>query len=370
MSAPVQPEALPAFIFCEPKTAGLKIAGLTVLDRLIVAVFRGGARKITLVSRSAVPTLKRSMALGISFNVVPEAPASDHLALVATTGVLVQASDVRSCIENRGRLAGAGGEKLPVGVAAPNGGPVMEMLETALVLTAGGVAVRVQDGASAKAAESALWRSMTSSSDGFVDRVFNRPCGRPLSRMLIHTSVSPNAVSVFSILIGVISAVFFALGDHWAAVLGAVLFQISAIVDCVDGDIARVAFKESPLGKWLDLAGDQVVHVSVFAGIAAGVVRAGESPELIWLGVSAIAGALISFAVVVRGMRRRTGENSVLQRLIDSATNRDFSVVVLALALLGQLDWFLWMAAVGSHVFWITALALQLRMRPARGLAS
>ena len=86
--------------------------------------------------------------------------------------------------------------------------------------------------------------------------------------------------------------------------------------------------------------------------------------------LSAVAGALISFAVVVRGMRRQSAENRLLQRLVDAATNRDFSVQVFGLACLEQLELFLWMSAIGSHVFWLTALTLQRENRFSRRLPS
>ena len=45
------------------------------------------------------------------------------------------------------------------------------------------------------------------------------------------------------------------------------------------------------------------------------------------------------------------------------------AMLVLALAAVQQLDWFLWMAALGSHVFWMIALALQRRApRPPNAL--
>lgn len=363
------PTALPALIYCDPSTAGLKVAALTLLDRLIVALRRGGASSITLITKEPLPNLKRATALGIQFQVRASPPSATQSVLLASTSLLIQPEDVRRCLEDRARLITASGEKLPIGVALTGDGSPMDLLLGMPAITPRGVACRVADPVSAQNAERALWNSLTSSADGLVDKVFNRPCGRPLSRLLVHTPVSPNAVSIASILIGILSAIFLAVGEYGAAVLGALLFQISAIVDCVDGDIARAVFKESPLGKWLDLAGDQVVHISVFAGIAWGVVHSGESPHLLWLGASAILGALLSFAVVLRGMRCRSGEHSTLQKLIDSATNRDFSVIVLVLALLQQLDWFLWMAAIGTHVFWITALALQFRIRPARQFA-
>ena len=192
------------------------------------------------------------------------------------------------------------------------------------------------------------------------------PAGGPLSKLLVHTSITPNAVTLASIVIGLVAAWFFAIGTYAAVALAAVLFQLSTIVDCVDGDLARVLFKESPFGKWLDLGGDQVVHVAVFAAIAVGLVRSGQSPYGVWLGVSAVLGALLSFAVVVQGLRRPANHpNGLLSKLIDSATNRDFSVLILILAGVGRLGWFLWMTAIGSHLFWITALALQLRSRTA-----
>jgi hypothetical protein len=58
-----------------------------------------------------------------------------------------------------------------------------------------------------------------------------------------------------------------------------------------------------------------------------------------------------------------------LQRLLDAATNRDFSVLVFCLAVLGQLELFLWVTAIGTHVFWITALTLQLAVRPTEARA-
>lgn len=150
------------------------------------------------------------------------------------------------------------------------------------------------------------------------------------------------------------------MGRHEWSVVAAALFQVSAIVDCVDGDVARSVFKESPLGKWLDLVGDQVVHAAVFVGIAVGLWRSGLHGPFLALGGSAVLGGLIAFGVVVRGMTRKGEPNRRLQRLIDGATSRDFSVLVLALACAHHLEWFLWMAAVGSHVFWVLALGLQL----------
>jgi len=355
----------PAYIIVDEGSLTLKVAALSVLDRLLVAFHRAGIRDITVVFRGPLPPLPRSRSWGIPFKVAPDWKPDGSNVLWSRSNVLVQDADVRELLARGGRLVTRDGAFLPIAAGRPAG---LEWESQGLVdlpaVVTQGVSGLIQDADSAARAGQALWASLTSRSDGWVDRVFNRPCGRYLSKVLIHTSVSPNAVSLASIGIGLAAAWLFSLGAYPALVWGAILFQFSAIVDCVDGDIARVLFKESALGKWLDLAGDQVVHVGVFAGIAWGMAKApGESPAL-GLGAAAILGALISFGVVLRGMRQpEASKDGRLRNLIDGATNRDFSVVVLVLALVNRLEWFLWMAAVGSHVFWLAALSLQRRTR-------
>lgn len=351
----------PAVVLVRPKTAGLKIAALTLLDRLIVALHRGGCARITLVTCEPLPPLRRSRAWGILFDVVSERPPVAGPVLVATTDQLVLATDVRELLTRGGRLESSDGRGMPIGIFRNGLAGDEPDFGTLPSLRASAAACAVADARDLPAASQRLWASLTSSSDGFVDRWFNRPLGRPLARWLVRTPVTPNLISLVSIAIGVAAAWFFAQGAGSSAILGAILFQVSAIIDCVDGDVARAVFKESPWGRWLDIVGDQVVHAAVFGGIALGLYRMGNDTLVLWLGASAMAGALIAFGVVMRGLRQGEREGSALQRLIDATTNRDFSVLVLGLAVAEELTWFLWMAAIGSHLFWIATLALQWR---------
>lgn len=359
--------SLPAVIFCAAESAAQPVAGLRLLDRLLVAAHRAGATRITVVSAVPLPRLKRTPALGITFQIASQAPTANHPVLALSTGVLVQASDLKRVIEQRGRLVKPDGTPLPVGVLDSISAAALDsQLAHRPALTAVGVAERVSDPTSAACATKKLWASLTSAADGLVDKYFNRPVGRVLfSKQLIHTPVSPNQVSVVATLIGVLAAWCFALGHATAAIWGAVLLQFSAVVDCVDGDLARVLFKESPLGKWLDLVGDQIVHLGVFVAIGVGLHRAGSTAPVLWLAGAAVVGVVISFLLVLRGLRQpETHRNSRLQKLIDATTNRDFSVLLLILAGFGRLDWFLWLTAVGVQVFWVLALGLQLQRAP------
>src|SRR5262249_16778364 len=153
----------------------------------------------------------------------------------------------------------------------------------------------------------------------------NRPLAHVLSKLLVHTSVSPNQVSVAALLLGLLSAWLLAGGTHDAAVWGAIVLQLSAVLDAADGDFGRGLFKESGLGKWLDIVGDQIVHVAVFVAVGVGLYRAGSAAPVIPLTASAGFGVVMSFIVVVRGLKQlESRANRRLQTLIESTANRDF----------------------------------------------
>ena len=348
---------VPAVLVCDAATAKLKIAALTVLDRMVVTAHRAGCAPIYVIGDESMP-LERTRALGIAPMFLREVPAPREAALFIDGGVLAEPDDLKRVVEANGQLT-IDGTPLPVRMNVARPQPIVAL----------GVAHAVTDTASAMEAERKLWAALGSSADGVVDRFFNRPVGRLLSKVLIHTPVSPNQVSLASILIGVASAPAFAAGNF---VAGALLLQVSAIVDCVDGDLARALFKQSPLGKWLDIGGDQVVHFSVFAAIGMGVARTNPSVPALVLGASAALGVLLCFPVLIRALRRPVKQRGpLLSKLLDSAANRDFSALLLVLALVGRMDLFLWMAGIGIHVFWIALLVLDRRAAAAasRGAA-
>ena len=353
--------SVPAIFFCNPEHGGLRIAALTVLDRLLVTAHRAGCPTLTVVCDGEMPAIPRARALGLDPAVVRQPPKFTGPTLIASANLLVQREDVITLIKDGGRLITPDKKLLPIGMARKLDGTVAQTLQKSSRVISAGVARRVEDNFMAAMAEDELWETMGSSTDGLVDTYFNRPAGRVLSKLLIHTSVTPNQVSVFATIVGVGAAVCLGQGDQRWNIIGALVLQLSAAIDCVDGDIARMVFKESKLGKWLDLVGDQVVHVALFAAIAMGVAAAKPAVPALVLGVSAALGVLIAFGVVLRGMLHPDARgNTRLQRLIDATTNRDFSVVIIVLAFANRLDLFLWAAAIGVHVFWLLALGLQI----------
>src|SRR3989454_1232729 len=213
-------------------------------------------------------------------------------------------------------------------------------------------------------AERQLLRMLKGGLEGFVDRHFNRRCSRWITRWLVRTPLTANGVTVLATAVGVLASVAFGVGGYAAGIIGALLFQLSAILDCCDGEVARLKFMESALGEQLDVVLDNVVHLALYAGIAWASFEHNWGPVALLLGGFAMLGNVAAFVVVQRATRMRKGLPPERRRLVESILNslvsRDFSVLILALALVGRVDWFLPLAAIGSNLFW-PVLAFQLR---------
>jgi phosphatidylglycerophosphate synthase len=205
-----------------------------------------------------------------------------------------------------------------------------------------------------------LLLSLENPRDGHVDTYVNRKLSRLITRWLLRTPLSPNHITVLSCLIGMFGALCFLPGGYWGPVLGALLLQFSVVLDCCDGEVARMKFLESPLGDWLDSVCDTVVYIAIFLGMGVAVWRNGAARHALALaGVLAVGGVLAFLLVTLAekagetGNRRGGWEDILIKKLLASLTTRDFSVLIVASALTGHLGWFLWGAAIGAHVFWL-----------------
>ncbi len=224
--------------------------------------------------------------------------------------------------------------------------------------------VCAEGAATPEQAEWTLLRSLKGGLEGFVDRHFNRTCSTWITSALLQTPLTPNGVTVLATLVGFLAAAAFAMGSYTAGVVGALLFQLSAILDCCDGEVARLKFLESPFGEQLDVALDNVVHIGLYAGMAWAASQSGWGAFAWLLGGLATLGNLVAFVVVQKATRMKadlpSGPRHRVESLLNRLVSRDFSVLILVLALLGHVEWFLALAAVGSNIFW-PVLAWQLR---------
>src|SRR5450432_3305516 len=107
------------------------------------------------------------------------------------------------------------------------------------------------------------------------DILWNRFVARPLAAVVIvplaRTGVTPNQITLATLAVFLAGTALMAFRPGWGALCaGAVILEISYILDCADGQLARLKGTSSPVGAHLDFLMDEL---KAFALVAAVGVR-------------------------------------------------------------------------------------------------
>ena len=245
---------------------------------------------------------------------------------------------------------------------------------------AGDAGVAVDSTSDLRRAERHLLASLVKDTEGFMSRHVERKISLAVSRRLANTSVTPNAMTLVSIVIGLVGSIFFLRTTAGSETVGALLFLLHSIIDGCDGELARLRFQESRWGGLLDFWGDNLVHGAVFSAMALGWSRSIGERWPLALGVSAVLGTFASAYFIYRRMMRpgRDDEDrrplytsvakheTRLSRVADAVSRRDFIYLVLILSAFGKGHWFVMLAAVGAPVFFLVIAAIALAERRGR----
>jgi len=220
-----------------------------------------------------------------------------------------------------------------------------------------------------KTTKKALIKSLTKSTDGWVSRNLNRPISTLFSRVLAHTSITPNQFTIFTGIIALITGYFMVMGGYWNWLIAAGLFHLTSVMDGVDGELARLKFKSSPFGQWLDTLVDNMSYVVGLGGLVVGVYRNGITPAVQWAGILAIVFAILALSSlylyllrfgkggtllnVEYGYQNQTGWYANMMQILAAFGKRDlFALIFFIMAIFGYLPMALgYVAIMAAAVF-------------------
>jgi phosphatidylglycerophosphate synthase len=189
-----------------------------------------------------------------------------------------------------------------------------------------------------------------------------------------------NQLSVILVAIGFYSAWLFSIGRYEAGLLAAFLSLAASILDGCDGEIARLKYQESALGCWIETVGDYSYYIAIFVGLTIGAVRVTGLELFYWVGMTALGGTLITFALLIYLRARITNGqpdrlhavakerfkaeptfwSRIVWRVSFVATRAAMPYGIMLLALVNLLPAVIVIAAIGGNVYWI-CLVLKLR---------
>ncbi|GAA1757782.1 MULTISPECIES: CDP-alcohol phosphatidyltransferase family protein [Streptomonospora] len=115
------------------------------------------------------------------------------------------------------------------------------------------------------------------------------PIAVPAVRFVANrTSITPNQLTVTALFLGLGAAAAFSVGQWQFLLLGAVLYYLCFLVDCMDGKLARLADRESLFGSWMDYVFDRFrVLVCAIALMGGQYVLTGQV-GFVWLALAVV----------------------------------------------------------------------------------
>lgn len=114
-------------------------------------------------------------------------------------------------------------------------------------------------------AEKSIEKGLIRKTDGIINRIINRKISTKITRILVrYEFITPNLVTLISFMIGLFSSALFFTRNFF---LAGIMAQTCSIIDCSDGEIARVKNMKSKFGAVFDSITDRYVDFSIVLGM-------------------------------------------------------------------------------------------------------
>ncbi len=177
---------------------------------------------------------------------------------------------------------------------------------------------------------------------------------------LARTPVTPNMVTTFGLVAGLLAAYLFALGDpalrHWATAA----FMYAVFNDHVDGQLARATGKTSRFGHYYDHFAVGTAYIGMFVGAGFGYSDGWLGPWAAALGLAAGISVTIIFATRM-AVETRAGADAVKQSNFAGFEIEDTLYIVGPVTWLGLLEPFLIAAGIGTPLFLVWVIVASRR---------
>ena len=196
-------------------------------------------------------------------------------------------------------------------------------------------------------------RVISHSDSPIIDRYIIRKISGFITGLLVKTLVTPNQVTIISLILGIASAAFFSHGAHTYTIIAGLFYFISTVFDQCDGEVARYKQMTSDFGKTFDIIVDSIVNATITIGITIAIYKTNGSGLSIIAGLLAMTGIVISLLLTTY-FSHENNNNTGTKEMLDRLNNKDFFyIIMLASVIFNQMIWFLLIMAIGTNIYWI-----------------
>jgi phosphatidylglycerophosphate synthase len=118
-----------------------------------------------------------------------------------------------------------------------------------------------------------------------IEKYINRPMASLVVRAVINTRITPNGLTYTNFFLGLLAAYLLSKGEYPYLVLGGMLTQVSSVVDCADGMLARAKNMCSEYGAHLDVFLDRITDFSLIVGMTIGLYTTSLNINILVIGL-------------------------------------------------------------------------------------
>lgn len=134
---------------------------------------------------------------------------------------------------------------------------------------------------------------------GIVSRTIHRPISFATAAMFSNLSITPNQVSFISLIAALCVSICYLTSSYVMGIVGAIMMNIWLILDCSDGNMARLMGGQ-PYGGFIDATSSYFLYGTIFPAIGVFVYNNGgqffhnNDPRIIYLGAITSISVLLS----------------------------------------------------------------------------
>jgi phosphatidylglycerophosphate synthase len=219
-----------------------------------------------------------------------------------------------------------------------------------------------------------IYRQSRKQKDNFWTEILTRPFAALALVGLERTPVTPNQVTFLSLLVAVLAAVVLVAWPGWAGlVVAALVLQASYVLDCVDGQLARLRGIGSPIGHLLDFLMDEIKAFLILAAVSTRLYLERCSIEELLLGLWGL--AVLASGISITSFSRRPEYLQATARATHASPKKQNSILFsleriakflihypsyfMYLAFFNRLEWYLYLY-VGINTLYLARALLSI----------
>jgi phosphatidylglycerophosphate synthase len=162
-----------------------------------------------------------------------------------------------------------------------------------------------------------IYRRSSKPKDIFWNKFVARPPAALIVALLERGRITPNQVTLASLAVFLVTAVLLVLvPGHLGLIIAILVLELSYVLDCVDGQLARIRGSSSPIGAHFDFLMDELKAFILVSATAARIYQESGNDRVLLEGLAALTAvaAGISLTTFIRRPEYRAATGAAVSQ--------------------------------------------------------